>query len=148
MSHYRVILVVALFLTACARWDASKLAERFETEKVTFDRLATLCTEDSSVSRIGPDVGQDSTGVSADRRREYLQLFEKLDIKEGMLRRHGYSGHTFFIVNASGLPSGGCMYGYAYCTGDVAPLVDRIFPEQMHTREMQFQRLSNQWYLF
>jgi hypothetical protein len=146
-----VYLLAALtILSGCsARFDEQKLLSRFEKKSDQFAQLASLSLGDPALSCMTQNrVDLDSGVLSASRISEYRSLFKQLEISKGLLRRVGYRDHVFFIVDASGLTSGGTMYGYAYCPSAVTPLVEKIDPTSLTTTGMVFRRISENWFLF
>jgi hypothetical protein len=144
------LLAALTMLAGCsARFDERELLSRFEKKSDRFAQLASLSLGDPALSRMTQDrVALDSGVLSASRISEYRSLFKQLGISKGLLRRYGYTDHVFFIVDASGLTSGGTMYGYAYCPSAVTPLVEKIDPASLTRTGMVFRRISDNWFLF
>lgn len=65
-----------------------------------------------------------------------------------MLRRFGYEGTVFFLVRTKGLPSGGSMFGYAFCTTEPVALVDKIDPDKQQSRGIVFRKIEDGWFVF
>jgi hypothetical protein len=148
---FLLLLLMSLltFLSGCSKSTEGDLVARFEAHKPAFHELAALAASDPKLNRLTDDRAEPATvPVDAEKVARYRSLFRELGIGDGMLRRFGYEGTVFFLVQTKGLPSGGSMFGYALCATDPAPLVDQIDPDKQQSRGIVFRKIEDGWFVF
>jgi hypothetical protein len=144
-----LLMSLLTIFSGCSRPTEGDLLARFEAHKSAFGELAALAVSDPKLNRLTEDrVEPANVPIDADKVTRYRSLFRKLGIRDGMLRRFGYEGTAFFLVRTKGLPSGGSMFGYAFCTTEPTSLVEQIYPEKQQGRGIIFRKIEDGWFLF
>jgi len=115
-----------------------------------------MATNDSHFRRIsGGEIPP--RGMPVERYGDYLAIFQKLGIEDGLT--WNYTPHTdgLFIIAGSAIPIGGTdrSIGYVYSAVPLAPIVRNLgFPESPfevhsgHGERTVYRQLQDHWYLF
>lgn len=157
-----LILLLSSILAAC--WsdrmpvDAA-LVERFFESKSLLQELLDEAMQDSSLLRVAPDFilvkgqgefyrGDQQAYLSKERWDRYLELFDKLGLNEGLLRRDSGDQGIYFIAYSTGLVSGGVSKGYVYSEKTLEPVVSDLDEVRRRGEGIFFKRLNRKWYLF
>lgn len=165
----RLILVaVMLLILQSGCFDTphpsdAELEDVFSDHQADFELLLSMSKVDSRVMRIAPDftwLGDDASwprpkeklGFSEERWDQYRQLFQKLKLKNGLVR-YDDPGITYFLASSKGLVTGGSGKGYAYSEKDLSPLsesLDKISTDLLHksANRTVYKRIKPNWYLF
>jgi hypothetical protein len=136
-----------------------ELEVRFEEYEEDFGRLLAMSDEDSHVIRIAPDFTwldtsaawprpESELGISLKRWDEYRNLFEKLGVKEGILRSDEL---VLLIVSARGLCVAGETKGYVFSEEEPAGLEESLDdPTELNIQPhaYAFKKLKGNRYLF
>ena len=139
------------------------LEKIFREHETEFESLLSVSKIDSKVMRIAPDFTwlvddaswprpKEKLGFSEDRWNQYRQLFQKLELMNGLL---SYQDEkiTYFLASTKGLVTGGSGKGYVYSEKGLEPLadsLDKVSPELLNksANRTVYKRIKPNWYLF
>ena len=147
----------SLALIGCYRPPTeNQLLENFESHRSEFDKLLAMGIADKIFHRIS--AGEiPPRGMPDTRFREYLIIFKRLGIENGVNWGIPGSPDGFFVISSSSVPIGGKsrLIGYVYCSVPPDPVVPHLlishFPFEIHKgngRHIVFRQLQDHWYLF
>ena len=154
-----IALAATLALGACSRGtsDAS-LEANFKDHRAELGTLLRMAQDDQHMARIAPDFTwltddlswpRENIGISAERWAEYRRLFKTTGVTAGISRPED-SKILFFIVNASGLVTGGDDKGYAFSSIPVAPVLISLDDASSELKSGQpgYKPLGDGWYVY
>lgn len=175
-----------LFLASCTPPSLDELARRFPEQRRDLETVVRMSDQDRQLDVIdptwmqtrtppvppnGPDgtvtqvqVGKEymsynpDTGISRDRYDEYMKIFMRDAVTQG-IRTYGDAGDVFFIIKSEGLLDSGYSNGYVFCGSKEVKSDYRLPPcsssltEETHPitqggEAYSFRKVADHWYVF
>jgi hypothetical protein len=142
------------------------LINAYVQHKSEFETLIRMAQSDKHLTRVASDFTwlegnygwpRRDIGLSVERWKQYISLFQLIGLQEGWLRSADFPGGVFFIARARGLCAGGSSEGYFYALTTPAPLTNGDMNDALeqahaaskdHGRTFVFKHLAGDWYLF
>ena len=136
--------------------DASLLAT-FENNRDDFERLLTMCEEDSGMIRIASDFTwkkdnvswprpQSELGITNERWDTYRELFAKTQLRAGILNYQPNA--VVFSASSQGLLTAGSSKGYEYRRTPPDKVVDSLDSYKFEKAEKVYRHIEGNWYLY
>lgn len=145
-SSLCLIVFFFLFLDGCNLQSDAKLKDVFNGNPDDFRRLAVMSDQDSDLKRVSLSSPRPrDIAVPDNRWKEYQVLFQKLGIKEGLVRRDDFPTVVFFRAECNGSAITHDCKGYAYSKEPLKPIQDNL---DAPPAKVAFRPLSHNWYLF
>lgn len=151
-----LVCYVALNAVGCHRFETSEeLARRFTANRADWKVLLRMTAADATLRRI-PAAGIAPDGMPESRFKEYIGIFRKLGVENGVNRLAPYPAAVFIIVDSE-VPIGAKnrSEGFVHSPTALTPLVSMLpipgSPFEFHRgsgTRFVFQRLDEDWYLF
>jgi hypothetical protein len=137
-------------LIACGRPTGDDaLVKLFNNNQAMFEKMVRMVLEDQATSRIANEYIRPTGSITPARWEEYRTAFKKVGIEGGIIRWHS-TGAIEFVVEASGLATGGWMKGIVFRETLPEKLYDRLDerPADLGSNERGYRRIDEDWYLF
>ncbi len=135
-----------------------EMRANFLQHRSDFETLLKMADDDKHVVRIDPDftsLDTDSSwprtdiGFSEERWKTYREMFWKLKIPDGIIRRGDYPSAVFFQASSRGIFNNGSAKGYVYSIYSLSPMrrsLDDI--PRTSTDAIYFEAIAPNWYIF
>jgi hypothetical protein len=147
--------------SCCDHPSDAELIHRLEVHRADFERLVAMSATDSSVIRVAPSFtrlednwawprSDDLLGFSPERWREYRQLFDRLDLENGLERVNGEHAAVYLLASAFGLVTGGSSKGYVHATQSPGRLYASLDapPADIESNVTVYRHVGGSWYLY
>jgi hypothetical protein len=140
------------------------LRGRFFAHRADFERLVTMATEDSHLTRIAPDftwldddVGwpRKNVGISEQRWTVYRQIFRRVGASNGIFKSTEPTRISFPILSIGLVPTG-FEKGIVHSEAPLSPALESLDDRPLHQRGtgpdgthfIEYKQITEHWYIY
>jgi hypothetical protein len=143
------VVSLCLLTGGCNLVSDAKLKDNFNKNHGEFDKLIAMAKQDQEIRIIFADGHVELKGQnyfpSQQRLSEYRALFQKLGIRESLIRDGKFPVAIFLRVECTGSAIDYDCKGYAYSEEPLSPIKSNLNDVPMG---IAFEPLAGNWYLF
>ena len=157
-------VILAVALVGCPSQSDKALRAHFVAHRADFEKLVAMANEDNHLTRIAPDftwldddVGwpRKNVGISEERWNDYRQMFQKVGVPDGIIRRTSPAQIMIPIVSAGLVPTG-FIKGLAYSQEPLRPVLQSLdgkFPQSLwdgpgRSHVLAYKPIEDHWYIY